>query len=133
MWQLLNVHLGLSSREREAQVEKLLGDQWFENPHFREPHLLCGDLNTVPGSRPHRLLSARLCDAQSRLAIRRRQRTFPSRFALMRLDYVFVASTMEVTNVRVSSSRLARVASDHLPLLVEIQLARNPDLPAPSG
>jgi endonuclease/exonuclease/phosphatase family metal-dependent hydrolase len=123
-WQLLNVHLGLSPQERAIQMESLLGDQWIGNPRFQEPHLLCGDLNAVPGSRPHRLLSARLCDAPTRLATRRRPRTFPSGFALLRLDHVFVGSQVQVVDAEVPSSKLARVASDHLPLLVEVRLGR---------
>ena len=123
-WQLLNVHLGLSPQERGMQVETLLSDQWLGNPHFQEPHLLCGDLNAVPGSRSHRLLSARLRDTPNRLATRRRARTFPSGFALLRLDHVFVGPKVEVMDARVPSSKLARVASDHLPLLVEARLAR---------
>jgi endonuclease/exonuclease/phosphatase family metal-dependent hydrolase len=123
-WQLLNVHLGLSSRECKAQVETLLGDQWFGDARFQEPTLLCGDLNAVPGSRPHRLICTRLCDAQRQLFTRRRQRTFPSRFALLRLDHVFVGSKVEVVSTEVPSSKLARVASDHLPLLAEVRFAR---------
>jgi endonuclease/exonuclease/phosphatase family metal-dependent hydrolase/glycosyltransferase involved in cell wall biosynthesis len=125
-WQLLNVHLGLSARERESQVETLLGDQWICDPRFRERQLLCGDLNTVPGSRAHRLLSAGLRDAQRRLSIRRLPRTFPSQFPLLRLDHVFVGPEVEVVRAEVRSSQLARVASDHLPLLVEVRITGNP-------
>ncbi|MFW6169373.1 MAG: glycosyltransferase [Planctomycetota bacterium] len=123
-WQLINVHLGLSARERAAQVETLLGEQWLGDPRCREPRLLCGDLNAVSKSRPHRMLAAELSDAQSRLVPSRRLRTFPSRLALVRLDHVFVGSSVEVVNAEVLCSKLARVASDHLPLLVELRVAQ---------
>ncbi|MGM0488805.1 MAG: glycosyltransferase [Planctomycetota bacterium] len=123
-WQLINVHLGLSARERMAQVETLLGERWLDNPRCREPRLLCGDLNAGSTSRPHRKLATCLSDAQSRLARRRRLRTFPSRLALVRLDHVFVGSQVDVVNAEVLSSKLARVASDHLPLLVEVRVAK---------
>jgi endonuclease/exonuclease/phosphatase family metal-dependent hydrolase len=121
-WQLLNVHLGLSSREREMQARALLGDQWLGDPRYQGPSLLCGDLNSGPGSRPHRLLSERLCNVQERLT--RRRRTFPSRFTLLRLDHVFVSSNVEVINADVPNSQLAQVASDHRPLLVEVRLVQ---------
>jgi endonuclease/exonuclease/phosphatase family metal-dependent hydrolase len=48
--------------------------------------------------------------------------TFPSRLPLVRIDHVFVGPGVEVVRVETMRTPLARVASDHLPLMVEIRL-----------
>ena len=120
--QLLNTHLGLSPRERMMQVNALLGDRWLSNPDFREPGILCGDLNARPRSQVHQRLSRRLDDVQLNGLDNRPAPTFPSRYPLGRIDHVFVGPQLEVVAVEVPSSQLARTASDHLPLVVELRI-----------
>jgi endonuclease/exonuclease/phosphatase family metal-dependent hydrolase len=48
--------------------------------------------------------------------------TFPAWLPMLRLDHVFVSQTVEVTWIEVLRTPLARIASDHLPLLVEIRI-----------
>jgi hypothetical protein len=48
--------------------------------------------------------------------------TLSSSFPLGRVDHVFVSDHFDVVAVEIARSRLARVASDHLPLLVELRL-----------
>jgi endonuclease/exonuclease/phosphatase family metal-dependent hydrolase len=119
--QFLNTHLGLSSRERDAQVTALLGPEWLGHPACQEPVILCGDFNALPNSSPHRRLGAKLRDAH-RVAAKARRPTFPSRFPLLRLDYVFVSSIWEVLEVQVPATPLTRIASDHLPVIVDLLL-----------
>ncbi|MEX2118157.1 MAG: endonuclease/exonuclease/phosphatase family protein [Pirellulales bacterium] len=120
--QLVNTHLGLLRGERARQVEALLGDEWLGHPECKEPLIFCGDLNALPGSRVHRRLCDRLRDAQIDLQNHRPQRTFFGRYPLGRIDYIFVAGDLEVVSVEVVRTHLARVASDHLPLLVEVRI-----------
>lgn len=120
--QLLNTHLGLLPRERLAQVEALLGPKWLAHPDCRGPAILCGDFNALPMSRVCRRLRNRLKDAQSDLARHRPRGTFFGRFPAIRIDHVFVDTGFEVTGIEVPDSELARVASDHLPLIVEVRL-----------
>jgi endonuclease/exonuclease/phosphatase family metal-dependent hydrolase len=41
---------------------------------------------------------------------------------MLRIDHVFVSKGIEVLDVRVPDWPLARAASDHLPLVVDIRL-----------
>lgn len=120
--QVINTHLGLYPRERVAQVEALLGSEWLAHEDCREPVILCGDLNAVPSSPTCRRLGRQLIDAQIEARHHRPQRTFSSRFPSLRIDHIFISPGLEVCGIEVSDSELARIASDHLPLLAEIRL-----------
>ena len=120
--QVLNTHLGLGSRERLAQVDALLGDDWLENPACRGPRVLCGDLNAQPRSTAYRRITAKLRDAQCELEGHRSQSTWFSHYPLARIDHVFVDQRIEVVAVEVPRTNLARLASDHLPLVVEFRI-----------
>ncbi|KAB0266196.1 endonuclease/exonuclease/phosphatase family protein [Microvirga brassicacearum] len=119
--QLINTHLGLRRHERLAQVEALLGPEWLGHPACREPVILAGDFNAMPGSRAYGRLSSRLADAQSFPRIRRPYPTFPGRMPIFRIDHVFVSRSIEVVRAETVRTPLARKASDHLPLLVEFR------------
>ncbi len=68
-----------------------------------------------------RRLRQRLNDAQTELRRHRPRGTFSPRFATARIDYVFVDPGLVVTDVEVPQTELVRVASDHLPLVVEVR------------
>jgi endonuclease/exonuclease/phosphatase family metal-dependent hydrolase len=125
--QVLNTHLGLSRRERLNQVASLLGPVWLGSPYCRSPRILVGDFNAVPRSAAYRLLAGRMKDAYADLAPRKPSPTFPARLPLLRIDHVFLEDTIEVLNVGVCRTGLARTASDHLPLIADIRLPR-PDM-----
>jgi endonuclease/exonuclease/phosphatase family metal-dependent hydrolase len=118
---LLNTHLGLLKRERMLQVEALLSDQWLGNLECSEPRILCGDLNAFPRSKVHKRLCCHLRDLQLSLNNHRPQRTWSSQFPVGRIDHVFSSTGVKVVAIDAARSQLARVASDHLPLVVEIQ------------
>ncbi|MFE1597774.1 endonuclease/exonuclease/phosphatase family protein [Methylobacterium sp. ID0610] len=122
-FQVIATHLGLRRRERARQAEALLGPRFLDDPACRAPVVLVGDLNAVPHSAAYRHLARRLRDVQKAPGMPRRQRTFPSGWPLLRLDHVFVSEGVAVRRVEVVRSPLARVASDHLPLLVELEVA----------
>ncbi|WP_287740610.1 endonuclease/exonuclease/phosphatase family protein [Methylobacterium sp.] len=119
--QIINTHLGLRARERAAQVEALLGPRFLGDPACRAPLVLVGDFNAVSRSRAYRLIAARLQDAQ-RIPGHRSHCTFPSRWPFLRLDHVFVSAGIAVRRVQALRGPLARIASDHLPLLVDLDL-----------
>jgi endonuclease/exonuclease/phosphatase family metal-dependent hydrolase len=121
--QVINTHLGLLHAERSAQVDALLGSDWLGHPSCRAPMVLLGDFNAVPRSRTYRRLAARLMDARAKALSGQRFATFPSRMPLLRIDHVFLSPGIEVLRVETLRTPLARLASDHLPLLVEIRLA----------
>jgi endonuclease/exonuclease/phosphatase family metal-dependent hydrolase len=116
---LLNTHLGLTRQEQAIQTEALLGEDWLANPEMGSDIVLCGDFNFTARTGAHLALTRMLRDAQ--LCLPRRPRpTFPALWPLLRIDHVFVSRNLEVTSAEVPNG-LARVASDHRPLLVEIR------------
>jgi len=120
--QVINTHLGLSGHERATQMKALLGDEWLGNPQCRERVIFCGDLNTPPWSAVYRQCAALLRDA-ARHGISRLRRTFPSRFPFLRLDYLFVSADIRVLDVNVPRTPLTRLASDHLPVIADLELS----------
>jgi endonuclease/exonuclease/phosphatase family metal-dependent hydrolase len=121
--QVLATHLGLHRRERLAQVDALLGPDWLGSARARVPHLLCGDLNCRPGSPEHRLLESSLVDAVLVAPPRGgRAGTYPARRPLVRLDHVLVSPELRVRRTEIVRGPETRRASDHLPLLAELEL-----------
>jgi len=123
--QVINTHLGLVPREQQVQAAALIGDDWMASEAFTAPAVLLGDFNASPFSRTYRMLGAVMRDAQSGLG-RAPTATFPSGFPFMRIDHVFVAGAITVTKVESPFDPRARVASDHLPLVVELEIAASP-------
>ena len=120
--QLLNTHLGLAAKERLAQIEALCGSTWLGHEECRGPIILCGDLNALPASSVYRKLRRQLRDTQRNLRGNWPKATFPSRFPLARIDHIFVNEHLDVTAVRVPKDPLVRIASDHLPLVVDLTI-----------
>jgi endonuclease/exonuclease/phosphatase family metal-dependent hydrolase len=105
-------HLGLSPRERRWQVQKLV-QHLGAGP--RDGVVVCGDINEWFGvGRPLRWLHRALgrCPAL---------RTFPARLPLFALDRVWVRPREAMLGARAHASPTARVASDHLPCVVDIR------------
>jgi endonuclease/exonuclease/phosphatase family metal-dependent hydrolase len=120
---VISTHLGLSRRDRQLQSTELLGESWLANPDLRRPCVLCGDLNAVAGaSSTYRRLAAHLTDAQRALQGHRPKATFPARLPVLRLDHVFVSKEIGVRGVTVPYDVRSRRASDHLPLIVDLEL-----------
>ncbi|MFH0794649.1 MAG: endonuclease/exonuclease/phosphatase family protein, partial [bacterium] len=121
--QFVTTHLSLDPRERMLQAGALLGEKWIGSKECRGPVVLCGDFNALPKSPTCRLIQRSLRDAQRELDGHRPKRTWSGRYPVGRIDHVFVGDGIEVLNVEVPRKELTRVASDHLPLIVEAQLS----------
>jgi endonuclease/exonuclease/phosphatase family metal-dependent hydrolase len=123
--QVINTHLGLVPLEQRAQVSELLGPNWLGHPAFRPPAVLMGDFNATGRYPAYRRLADRLQDVQRTPEGGRRGgrtvRTFPSRLPMLRLDHVFATPELEVADVHTPLTASARVASDHLPLVVQLR------------
>lgn len=120
---IISTHLGVHRDERGMQSRELVGDGWLASPQMRRPVLLCGDFNAVPkASSTYRRFASRLRDAQLSLSGHVPRATFPSRLPVLRLDHVFVSDDVAVRAVEVPWNARSRRASDHLPLIVEIEL-----------
>jgi endonuclease/exonuclease/phosphatase family metal-dependent hydrolase len=118
---IVSTHLGVYRRERERQCGELLGDGWLGHPSLEGPLVLCGDLNAVPTASTYRRLSERLRDAQRVTGMRPRA-TFPSLLPIVRIDHVFVSQHLRVHGTTIPWNARSRRASDHLPLIVDVEL-----------
>ena len=103
-------HLGLSLSERRKQIERLL--QVFDTEQMAM--VLLGDINEwfVWGRSLRRLVNH--FEAVPACA------TFPSRWPIFALDRIWIKPRHRLAQVRVHASPVARVASDHLPLIAYI-------------
>jgi endonuclease/exonuclease/phosphatase family metal-dependent hydrolase len=124
---VINTHLGLRSTERRNQVDALLGAQWLGHPQCNGRVILCGDFNLLPSSKTFKQLTKVLVDSQEAVINQQPVSTFSSRVPVARIDHILIDSSAHVVATSVPSTALTRVASDHLPLIVDIRTA----IPAP--
>ncbi len=115
---LINTHLSVRRDERKRQVRALLGAEWMAKAEKQVPLVVCGDLNASPFSGVYRTLGRQLVDVQRGSSLRRA--TWPSRLPFWRIDHMFVGPGISVDSCRVVDDGLARVASDHLPLVADL-------------
>jgi endonuclease/exonuclease/phosphatase family metal-dependent hydrolase len=120
---IVTTHLGLGRYERLLQMRMLLGPDWLGGIPDEEPIILCGDFNLTPGSVPYGLAAARFRDVQAARDGHRPLNTFSSLRPFVRLDHVFISKPFAVKRVSVPRTNLTRLASDHLPLVVELSFA----------
>lgn len=114
---VVSTHFGLWPMERNRQVRRLL-EILPENPV--DPLIVMGDMNGwVPGSPVMRRLRKRLGTPAT-------MKSFPAAFPLLPLDRIWVLPAAHRIEVEAPTSRLARVASDHLPLVAAVSLVRRP-------
>lgn len=121
--QIINTHLGLNRKERSAQLNTLLGQQWLQHPGCQAPITFCGDLNASPLSKVYRRLRAYLHDTQDHVDRKRPQKTWPSGFPIVRLDYIFTSTDIKAISVFAPRTPLTRTVSDHLPLIAELHIS----------
>jgi len=119
---VFNTHLGLVPREQRLQAAALVGEQWLGHPDCVGPTLLTGDFNATSITRPYQTLARRLADCQRSLGLKPSVKTFPSSFPAIRIDHCFTSPDIVVTAVKAPFSPLARMASDHLPLIVDFEI-----------
>lgn len=110
---LIATHLGLRPQERREQIARLL--RLFTATRVR-PLVLLGDFNVWRvRARALQAFAAEDDDARA-------PRTFPSPYPLAALDRIFVSPPSARIDVHTHRSRTACFASDHLPLIAEIEL-----------
>jgi endonuclease/exonuclease/phosphatase family metal-dependent hydrolase len=120
--QVINTHLGLVPREQQNQAAWLAGPSWLEHPRFTGPRILLGDFNATGTSVVYRTLTAKLGAARNLARKRQPTTTFPSPLPVLRIDHVFVSPEIEVTEIFAPFDPLTRIASDHLPLVVDFEV-----------
>ncbi len=134
-WLLANVHLGLMHMERRVQVRRLL-DHLFEGAEKDQPLVIAGDWNEWTTRLVRGVMNAEgfhvaRSDHQPRpqsAAGRflrgegpKEERTWPSRAPFVSLDKILYRDPVRCHHVVCVLDETTRVASDHLPLMVELE------------
>jgi len=118
------LHLGLRSREREQQMQRLLRAFQEHTLSHLAAIVLGGDLNDVGGNlgerwlHPHGFSRAGVATA-----------TFPAILPMQPLDGLFVRGSVKVLEVRAPRTPAIARASDHLPILADLQLPHHDSRP----
>lgn len=115
-------HFGLGKKERHLQATELLGPDWLGGLSPDDPVVLCGDFNSGPQSMVFKRLEARLRDAQQGLPGQKPLPTFSSIKPFLRIDHVLVSGHFQVKSIEVPKTSTSMVASDHLPICVELEI-----------
>jgi endonuclease/exonuclease/phosphatase family metal-dependent hydrolase len=116
---VFNCHFGLALRERREQLG-LLGAFIRASGRLAGPRVLLGDFNEWHRGPVTRGLRREFSSPM------RRRRTHPSMFPLFALDRIYWDAELEGEEFSVHRSRLARVASDHLPVVARLRVRHRP-------
>jgi endonuclease/exonuclease/phosphatase family metal-dependent hydrolase len=121
---VFNVHLGLSAIERNKQVERLLNTHDVTHLRDTDPCIIAGDMNDWRGllQRRHFMPAGFGCATNRRPGSRWSIKSFPSYAPTGGLDKVFYRGGLRLLHAHRSRLKLARTASDHLPVIVEFEL-----------
>jgi endonuclease/exonuclease/phosphatase family metal-dependent hydrolase len=115
-----NVHLGTSLLERRNQAARLA--TLVNDRRVTGPKIILGDFNEWArhlGATD--LLAERLqsIDLSKHLS---RRRTYPGFFPILHLDHIYYEGQVEVLKVTLPKDRMAKMASDHLPLVADLSI-----------
>ena len=119
---LINSHLSLWPAERLLQAEALLGPDWASSAACQGPVVLCGDFNAPPHSSAYKRMGGKLRDAQLILDSHKPHNTWMATHPCSRIDHFFVSPDIDVLSITVPTTELDRIASDHLPLVVDLKV-----------
>ncbi|MEA3361636.1 MAG: endonuclease/exonuclease/phosphatase family protein [Thermodesulfobacteriota bacterium] len=120
-----NTHLSLYKPERGKQLKVLLDNNWLLSVPKNEPVIFCGDLNAGALSKTYRRLKKYLIDVQKTLDDPLLpKRTFHSKAPLIRIDHMFISNHFTPLKVEVKINKNTQMASDHLPLIAELEMKK---------
>jgi endonuclease/exonuclease/phosphatase family metal-dependent hydrolase len=111
--EMINTHLSILFKERPGQVAAIA------DAMANEALIIAGDFNMTPWSPAYRALRRHsFLHSATRFA-----RTWPAPVPLMPLDHILYRGKVEIAGAAVWTGGPARTASDHLPVVVELQAA----------
>jgi endonuclease/exonuclease/phosphatase family metal-dependent hydrolase len=116
LW-VFSTHLGLHPGVRRRNAEELMNLVLA----LDEPAIVGGDLNEGPDGKAASWLAERLWDAWAQVG-QGPGETFPGEDPTARIDYLFASEKIQVHEAAVIRTLEATVASDHLPLVVDVAL-----------
>jgi endonuclease/exonuclease/phosphatase family metal-dependent hydrolase len=116
------VHLGTSFGERRQQARMLLSRDVLLAGEMQGRRIIAGDFNEWTRGLVTTMLSQHFKSADIVMHLRRR-RTYPGMFPFMHLDHVYYDDDFELREMHLHRTRLALIASDHLPLVATLSEA----------
>lgn len=118
-FRVFNVHLGTSPLERRNQAPRLAA--FIEASGPTTPQIVLGDFNEWIRGATTASLGRMFRSVDVRIHIKRRW-TYPGVLPVLHLDHIYYDGSLEIAKVVLPRSRLALVASDHLPLVADVEL-----------
>jgi len=115
---IFNVHLGTALLERRYQAARLAA--WVISRRGG-PRIVLGDFNEWSRGLATAALAQHLRSIDLYPYLKRR-RTYPGFFPVLHLDHIYFAGDIDVRHVELPRTRLAMVASDHLPLVADVRV-----------
>lgn len=121
---IFNIHLGLSAKERLEQISSLLSSSAVEHLPPKAPTIIAGDMNDWRNVLKRSCFAPKgfACATNRRSGWRWSIKTFPSYAPAGGLDKVFYRGAIRALYARRSRMDIARVASDHLPIIADFEI-----------
>ena len=117
---IVNTHFGLGRSERTLQARLLTSADWLGAVTPDMPVIVLGDFNSVPWSSAYRVIARALRDVRRMVASPFSIRTYPTKFPLLAVDHIFITPALRALGMHVHRDAVARVASDHFPLVADL-------------
>ncbi|MEO8679399.1 MAG: endonuclease/exonuclease/phosphatase family protein [Vicinamibacterales bacterium] len=117
---IYNAHFGTSLLERRHQAARLA--TLVHDKRITGPKVILGDFNEWArhlGATD--ILAQRLQSVDLRKHLSRR-RTYPGFFPVLHLDHIYYEGKVDVLRVSMPRDRMAKMASDHLPLVADLRI-----------
>ncbi len=126
---VFNVHLSLLASLRRRQVQVLLATNDMSELPYNAPCIVAGDMNDWPGQLGKQLFKPAgfECATERRPGSRWSIKTYPSFAPTGGLDKIFYRGAIELDHVHRSRLNVARVASDHLPVIADFVITQLPE------
>ncbi len=118
---VFNVHLGTGYMERRKQAGLLVSRNVLLSPRLKCPRLIIGDFNEWTRGLVSRTLQQKFESVDIQLHLNRK-RTYPGVLPIMHLDHMYFDRQLVLQEFLLHRSRMALMASDHLPLLAGFRL-----------
>ncbi len=122
--EVFNLHLGLSARERRAQMELLVASAEFAGVPDDVPCIVAGDFNDWR-SRLRPAFTERLsfrCATDRHSGTKRAIATFPAIFPRAGLDRIYYRGPITLLKAARCRARMSLIASDHIPVIADFEL-----------
>ena len=116
-----NVHLGTGFLERRHQARKLVSADILRHGKIGGPKIIAGDFNEWTRGLASRLMGENFRSVELKQFLKSR-RTYPGILPFLHLDHIYFDHGFELRNFRLHRTRTALIASDHLPIVADMEL-----------